>query len=62
MGTVEPVFRTRIFLPCWIYNALKGAWHEILTVVCWYQKKDLEKLEQRGWVLKSTDARARSFW
>jgi len=26
-----------------------------------YQKKGLDKLEQRGWVLKSTDARARSY-
>ena len=27
----------------------------------WYQKKDLEKLEVRGWFIKSTDAFTRSY-
>ena len=27
----------------------------------WYQKKDLEKLEVRGWVLKSTDIRGHRY-
>ena len=33
---------------------LKGASHEIELGKIWYQKKDLEKLEVRGWVVKST--------
>ena len=36
-------------------SILKGASHEIELGQIWYQKKDLEKLEVRGWVLKSTD-------
>ena len=36
-------------------KSLKGASHEIELRQIWYQKKDLEKLEQRGWVQKSTD-------
>ena len=34
---------------------LKGAYHEIELGQIWYKKKDLEKLEVRGWVLKSTE-------
>ena len=37
---------------------LKGASHEIEFGQIWYQKKDLEKLELRGWVPMLSDARA----
>jgi len=42
-------------------DTLKGASHENQFGQIWYQKKDLEKLEVRGLVFKSTDAQARSY-
>jgi len=36
---------------------LKGASHEIEVSQIWYLKKDLEKLELRGWVPTRTKAR-----
>ena len=38
--------------------SLKGASHEIDFGQICYQKKDLEKLEVRGWFIKSTGPRA----
>jgi len=43
-----------ILLICSMHQQLKGAWQVILSVDIWYQKKDLEKLELLGWVLKWT--------
>ena len=42
------------------YWNLKGASHENQFGQIWYQKKDLEKLEVRGWLIKFTGPRARS--
>ena len=41
---------------------LKGASPQIEIGCIWYQKKDLEKLEVRGWFRVLTDARAQSYW
>jgi len=41
------------------FDALKGASHEIELGQIWYQKKDLETLEQRGYILALTEVCAR---
>ena len=40
---------------------LKGASHKIDFGQILYQKKDLQKLEVREWLIKSTGPRARSY-
>ena len=42
-------------------TVLKGATHEIEMGQIWYQKKDLEKLELRGWVPTLTSARTQIY-